>query len=62
MCAGCRGIPGCRTAYFSVYSIPKLGGQHADYIVAALKAHKRGERSPPNMAAIAGSLPEQGRH
>ena len=59
MCAGCHGIPGWRTAYPSVYSVPKLGGQHADYIVAALKAYKTGERDHPSMKGIAGSLSEQ---
>ncbi len=59
MCAGCHGIPGWRTAYPTVYSVPKLGGQHADYIVAALKEYKNGERSHPSMIAIAGSLSEQ---
>ncbi|HEY0663968.1 MAG TPA: cytochrome c [Thiobacillaceae bacterium] len=59
MCAGCHGIPGWRTAYPHVYSVPKLGGQHADYIVAALKAYKNGERSHPTMVGIAGSLSEQ---
>ena len=59
MCAGCHGIPGWRTAYPSVYSVPKLGGQHADYIVASLKAYKSGERSHPSMKGIAGSLTEQ---
>lgn len=59
MCAGCHGIAGWRTAYPSVYSVPKLGGQHADYIVAALKAYKSGERSHPSMKGIAGSLSEQ---
>jgi cytochrome c553 len=59
MCEGCHGIPGWRTAYPSVYSVPKLGGQHADYIVAALKAYKGGERSHPSMKAIAGSLSDQ---
>ena len=59
MCAGCHGIPGWRTAYPDVYSVPKLGGQHADYIVAALKAYKSGERSHPSMTAIAASLSEQ---
>jgi cytochrome c553 len=56
MCAGCHGIPGWRTAYPSVYSVPKLGGQHAEYIVAALKAYKSGERNHPSMVGIAGSL------
>lgn len=59
MCAGCHGIPGWRTAYPAVYSVPKLGGQHAEYIVAALQAYKSGERSHPSMAGIAGSLSDQ---
>ena len=59
MCAGCHGIPGWRTAYPGVYSVPKLGGQHADYIVAALKAYKTGERSHPSMKGIAASLSDQ---
>ena len=59
MCAGCHGIPGWRTAYPGVYSVPKLGGQHADYIVAALKAYKSGERSHPSMKGIAASLSDQ---
>ncbi len=59
MCAGCHGIPGWRTAYPAVYSVPVLGGQHAEYIVAALKAYKSGERKHPSMAGIAGSLSEQ---
>jgi cytochrome c553 len=59
MCAGCHGIPGWRTAYPRVYSVPKLGGQHADYIVAALKAYKSGERDHPSMVGIAASLSDQ---
>jgi cytochrome c553 len=59
MCAGCHGIPGWRTAYPSVYAVPKLGGQHAEYIIAALKAYKSGERTHPSMTGIAGSLTEQ---
>lgn len=59
MCAGCHGISGWRTAYPTVYSVPMLGGQHAEYMVAALKAYKSGERGHPSMVAIAGSLSEQ---
>ncbi len=59
MCAGCHGIPGWRTAYPRVYSVPKLGGQHADYIVAALKAYKSGERNHPSMVGIVADLSEQ---
>lgn len=59
MCAGCHGIEGYRTVYPDTYRVPKLGGQHADYIVAALKAYKNGERSHPSMVGIAGSLSDQ---
>ncbi|MEW6415206.1 MAG: cytochrome c [Pseudomonadota bacterium] len=59
MCAGCHGIPGWRTAYPTVYSVPLLGGQHADYIVAALQAYKSGERKHPSMSGIAASLSDQ---
>jgi len=59
MCAGCHGIPGWRTSYPAVYSVPVLGGQHAEYIVAALKAYKSGERKHPSMMGIAGSLSDQ---
>ena len=59
MCAGCHGIDGWRTAYPEVYSVPKIGGQHAAYIVKALQAYKSGERSHPSMKAIAATLSDQ---
>ncbi|MFZ5556555.1 MAG: c-type cytochrome [Pseudomonadota bacterium] len=59
MCAGCHGIPGYRTAYPEVYPVPKLGGQHPEYLVAALEAYKSGARKHPSMTAIAGSLSAQ---
>ena len=59
MCAGCHGIPGFRTAYPEVYSVPKLGGQNEAYLISALKAYKAGDRSHPSMIAIAGSLSEK---
>ena len=59
MCAGCHGLPGWRTAYPEVYSVPKLGGQHAEYLVAALKGYQTGDRSHPSMKGIAGSLSDQ---
>lgn len=59
MCAGCHGIAGFRTAFPEVYSVPKLGGQSPNYIVAALKAYQSGDRNHPSMRAIAGSLTEQ---
>ena len=59
MCEGCHGIDGWRTAYPEVYHVPRLGGQHAPYIVQALHEYRNGERSHPSMQAIAGSLSDQ---
>lgn len=54
-CLGCHGIDGYRNAYPS-YRVPKLGGQHPDYLVLALQAYKSGERTHPTMRAQAASL------
>src|SRR5690554_6745898 len=59
MCVGCHNIPGYKTAFPSVYSVPKLDGQHASYIVSALRAYKSGERKHPSMRAVAASLSDQ---
>ena len=57
-CIGCHGIPGYKTAYPMVYHVPKIAGQQAAYIIAALKAYKSGERSHPSMRGIAASMTE----
>ncbi|TAH44182.1 MAG: cytochrome c [Betaproteobacteria bacterium] len=59
MCIGCHGIPGYRTSYPDVYPVPKLGGQHPEYILSALAAYRSGERSHPTMRGIAEGLSEQ---
>ena len=59
MCSGCHGIPGYKTAFPEVYSVPKLGGQQASYIVKALQAYKSGERNHPSMRAIAATLSDK---
>jgi cytochrome c553 len=59
MCIGCHGIPGYKTAFPDVYSVPKLGGQQAAYIVKALQAYKSGDRPHPSMRAIAAGLSDQ---
>jgi cytochrome c5 len=51
-CLGCHGIPGYTTVY-PTYRVPKLGGQNAEYIVAALQAYKTGQRDHPTMHAQA---------
>jgi len=58
-CVGCHGVPGYRTAFPSVYSVPKLRGQHPAYLVKALQAYRSGERAHPSMRGIASSLSEQ---
>ena len=58
ICAGCHGIPGWRNAYPD-YRVPKLGGQHAEYIVSALKAYQSGMRSHTTMHSIAASLSDK---
>jgi len=56
-CLGCHA--GKVTNASPNYHVPKLGGQHADYIVAALKAYKAGQRWHPTMQANAVNLSDQ---
>lgn len=58
-CSGCHGLGGTKAAYPDVYKVPKLGGQHAAYIVAALKAYKSGERFNETMKAQASMLSDK---
>lgn len=57
-CLGCHGIEDYKTVY-PTYSVPRLRGQHAEYIVAALKEYRASERSHPTMHAHAASLSDQ---
>ncbi|HET8551249.1 MAG TPA: cytochrome c [Gammaproteobacteria bacterium] len=57
-CLGCHGIAGYTTVY-PEYPVPKLAGQHAAYIVAALKDYKTGKRQFATMQAQASALSEQ---
>ena len=59
MCIGCHGIPGYKATYPEVYRVPMLGGQSEKYIVAALNAYNKGERSHPSMVGIAKGLSDQ---
>ena len=58
ICSGCHGIPGTKTAFPEVYLVPKIGGQNADYLVAALKAYRSGERYNETMKGLASALKE----
>lgn len=57
-CMGCHGIADYHNVYPS-YRVPKIGGQHAEYIVSALQGYKSGQRSHATMRAQAGSLSDQ---
>ncbi len=59
MCIGCHGIEGYKTVFPEVYSVPKIGGQHAAYIVKALQSYRDGTRKHSGMKAIAMSLSDQ---
>jgi len=56
MCTGCHTIPGYQASFPRVYHVPKIAGQSAKYIEAALSGYKKGERSHPTMQAIAQGL------
>ena len=58
ICSGCHGIVGTQTAFPEVYKVPKIGGQNADYLVAALKAYRNGDRYNETMKALASALKE----
>lgn len=57
-CTGCHAIPGYTNVY-PTYHVPRLGGQHPQYIIAALTAYQSGERTHPTMIANATTLSEQ---
>ena len=57
-CQGCHGIEGYRNAYPS-YRVPKLGGQKAAYLVAALQGYRDGTREHATMQAQASSMTDQ---
>jgi cytochrome c553 len=57
-CLGCHGIDNYKNVY-PTYSVPELVGQRPEYLIAALKAYRSGERSHGTMHAQASSLSDQ---
>jgi cytochrome c553 len=57
-CTGCHGIDDYKNAY-PTYKVPKIGGQSEAYLIAALKAYRKGDRQHPTMNGQAGSLSDQ---
>jgi cytochrome c553 len=59
MCIGCHGIVGYQADFPQVYKVPKIAGQDAKYIAAALTEYRSGDRLFPTMRSIAASLSDQ---
>ena len=59
-CHGCHGVPDYKNA-FPNYSVPKLGGQNAQYLINALNGYAGGDRPHQTMHATASTLFEQDR-
>jgi len=57
-CLGCHGIESYKNVY-PTYSVPELLGQHPEYLTAALKEYRSGERSHITMHMQAMSLSDQ---
>lgn len=52
LCAACHGDNGIATAK----GIPNLAAQDRDYLIAALRQYRSGERAAPAMRAASGAL------
>ena len=57
-CTFCHGIKDYTVPYPTMH-VPLVGGQHAAYIIAALKEYAKGDRDFPTMHAQAASLTDQ---
>jgi cytochrome c553 len=59
-CHGCHGVPDYKNA-FPNYSVPKLGGQNAQYLISALNGYATGDRAHQTMHSQAATLSDQER-
>jgi len=59
MCIGCHAIPGYQASFPQVYRVPKIGGQSQQYLEAALKDYRQGNRNHPTMVGIAKGLTDE---
>jgi cytochrome c553 len=58
-CIGCHGIAGYQASFPEIHKVPKISGQNAKYIAAALAAYAKQERKHPTMVSVASSLSDQ---
>ncbi len=57
-CLGCHGVKHYVNTYPS-YHVPRIAGQHTEYLVAALQAYRAKTRSHPTMQANSALLSDQ---
>lgn len=57
-CTGCHGVDGWRNAYPN-YPVPKIAGQHFEYLVSALNDYRSGARKHPTMQGQGEALSDQ---
>ena len=55
-CSGCHGPGGNKPV---TTEIPRLAGQHYDYLVESITAYRKGTRNDPIMGAIAKPLTDE---
>lgn len=59
-CAGCHAIEGYANA-FPTYPVPRIGGQHAEVVIAALQAYQDGSREHGSMQGNANGWSDKDR-
>jgi len=57
-CKGCHGVTGYKNAYPN-YHVPRIAGQHEQYLINALTGYREGVRKHPTMQAQAQSFSAQ---
>ena len=57
-CLGCHGVKHYVNTYPS-YHVPRIAGQHTEYLIAALQAYRAKSRHHPTMQANAALLSDQ---
>jgi len=58
-CIGCHNIAGYQSSFPEIYRVPKISGQNAKYLSAALVAYQKGDRKHPTMRGTAVAMTEQ---
>ncbi len=59
LCAGCHTGEGMRINTPNIYRIPRIRGQHTEYLASALRDYRSGVRKNQTMHAMAASLTDQ---